>query len=653
MWVNAYHDRGRSRNYWDGALRQDTVAIQARQISHHISKGCEIPGLSLSQLINEGAGGKGRFEARLTPTVKACPACGLSYPADASSCFVDRTELVEVADPRVGTIIAGRYLLESVIGMGGMATVYRARHRLVERPCAVKVMSRAFATNEVVRERFRREAHSAQKLAHPNIIEIFDQGDTDDGSLYLVMELLEGESLADVLDHGAVSLERALSILIQMSRALARAHDLEVIHRDLKPENIFLTKDSENNERVVLLDFGIARSMQDARLTGAGELFGTPQYMAPERITSIDAGPSADLYALGMIAFEILTGRLPFRAKNAPDWFMQHVRVAPISLRTVDPIFPEALDRVVSELLEKDPTDRPADAHHLNRVLCTLCQELGIPVPPELSIAHESSGRAATLPPANLDAWAHRLQVFERMLRQAYPNGGPDDLQGLLQRLRQSVAQVAELRSQCVALERQLEDIEVRARDGRQRFGHAVDALGIDASRARSQLKDTGFVLSEQEKIGAEQRQRVLELHSQVIHWEGRSAFMEPLAPLVAAYRELANAVERWGIVHRKWVELVERQQQARSDVTDIEFQIQALRNALVTYEQGIEGERTECQQRLGEMGKRADQLEAELVRTATRFCAPLHRKPELRVLFRELEVETNTWPSPPLSLVP
>ncbi|MEJ1960356.1 MAG: serine/threonine-protein kinase [Gammaproteobacteria bacterium] len=143
----------------------------------------------------------------------------------------------------------------------------------------------------MIRERFRREAKAAQKLAHPNIIEIFDQGETPDGYVYLVMELLRGETLADVLEHGKVPLERGLPIMIQIARALARAHDLEVIHRDLKPENIFLARLPNGADQVKLLDFGIARSMQDSRLTGAGEVFGTPQYMAPERITSIEAGP--------------------------------------------------------------------------------------------------------------------------------------------------------------------------------------------------------------------------------------------------------------------------------------------------------------------------------------------------------------------------
>jgi serine/threonine-protein kinase len=248
--------------------------------------------------------------------MKACAHCKLQYPSDAATCFLCGRALETMQDPLVGVTIAGRYVVDRPIGEGGMATVYAAHHRLVDRPCAIKVMSERFAKSEVIRERFRREAKAAQKLAHPNIIEIFDQGETPDGYLYLVMELLRGETLAQVVERGKLTLARTLPIAIQIARALARAHDLEVIHRDLKPENIFLSQGADGEDWVKILDFGIARSMQDTRLTGAGEVFGTPEYMAPERISSIDAGPAADLYSLGVILYEMLSGGLPFSSSD-------------------------------------------------------------------------------------------------------------------------------------------------------------------------------------------------------------------------------------------------------------------------------------------------------------------------------------------------
>src|SRR5687768_4063766 len=155
--------------------------------------------------------------------MKACQRCKLNFPNEVQACFLCGSALSVVADQRIGMTIAGRYLIEAPIGEGGMATVYSARHKLVDRACAVKIMNAALAKNEVIRERFRREAKAAQKLAHPNIIEIFDQGELPDGSVYLVMELLEGQTLAALVARGPLPMERALPIAIQIARALARA----------------------------------------------------------------------------------------------------------------------------------------------------------------------------------------------------------------------------------------------------------------------------------------------------------------------------------------------------------------------------------------------------------------------------------------------
>src|SRR4051812_24079001 len=310
--------------------------------------------------------------------MKTCEQCHLRYPSESTFCFVDGKALVHLQDPRVGQTIGGRYVIEEILGEGGMATVYRARHKLVDKPCAVKIMNIGLSRDPVVRERFRREAKSAQKLAHPNIIEIFDQGDTDDGTAYLVMELLVGEALAQTIARGTLPVARALPITIQISRALARAHDFDVIHRDLKPENIFICKREDGSDLVKLLDFGIARSMQDARLTGQGEVFGTPQYMAPERITSIDAGASSDLYAVGIIFFEMLTGQLPFDAPDIPSYFLKHLKEAPPKVRKFAPDTPEVLDSLILSLMAKAPEGRPVDAHRLHNDLLGICTSLGV-----------------------------------------------------------------------------------------------------------------------------------------------------------------------------------------------------------------------------------------------------------------------------------
>jgi tRNA A-37 threonylcarbamoyl transferase component Bud32/predicted nucleic acid-binding Zn-ribbon protein len=573
--------------------------------------------------------------------MKVCQPCKLKYPNDSTACFLCGGPLSALQDPVIGTTIAGRYLIEEAIGEGGMATVYAARHRLVDRPCAVKVMNPSLAKNEVIRERFRREAKAAQKLAHPNIIEIFDQGETPEGSLYLVMEILEGQTVADLLEKQAqVPLDRTLSIAIQIARALARAHDLEVIHRDLKPENIFLAEGTGGFDRVKLLDFGIARSMQDTRLTGAGEVFGTPQYMAPERITSIDAGPGADLYALGVILYEMLCGTLPFDAADVTTYFIKHLKEMPPPPRKRDPSIPEQIDKLIMEMLAKDPKDRPVDAHRVHADLLAIAGAIGVRVPGEAFSEPSSRGPAKTLPPVAIDQWVKRTAVFERMLAKAYLGARPAEIEHLFNEVKRLVREIGDLRSKAVADQRTLESIEARGRDTRQRFGHAVDALGIDASHARDELKAALARSTAAQATLAEPREAMKAAMAEILRWEGRSALQEPYRELAAAYRAAADITDRW-LKAKTAVQAAEREAaQRKTEVDDLEFQIKELRAALAAQSEGQEKEEERFQRGVSEAGKRADELDRELLDIATRFCAPLRHRPELSDLFHELEAD-------------
>lgn len=570
-----------------------------------------------------------------------CPHCKLKYPNGSKHCFIDGAALEALKDPRVGMTLGGRYMLEEVLGEGGMATVYRAHHRLVDRRCAVKVMNEQFARDEVLCERFRREAKSAQKLAHVNIIEIFDQGELPEGGVYLVMELLEGGTLADLLDHGKVSVNRTLSIAIQIARALARAHDLEVIHRDLKPENVFLAHNSDGTDLVKLLDFGIARSMQDTRLTGMGEVFGTPQYMSPERISSIDAGHSADLYSLGVILYEMLAGRLPWTADSVPEWFIKHMKEVPPEPIKYEPSLPSALNKLVMDLLAKRAEARPVDAHRVHADLIAIAAALGAPVPSEDAASVESRvAPARTLPPAAIDAWARRTGVFDAMLRTAYPSGAPDALARLLAEVKGLVTEVGGLRSRAVEAQRGLQSVEKRGKDGRQRLNHAVDALGIDASRARDGLRAALAAHLTMSTETANARQRLKKAHREIVLWEGRSGFMEPYDELAQAYRNAADVVDRWGSLRNKERQAEQRVRSQRELISDLEFQIAQLRNALADSESQHEGEAKSQQETVAELGQRADTLEQRLMELASKFCAPLRARPELGTLFQALEGE-------------
>jgi len=572
--------------------------------------------------------------------MKACPQCHIRYPADAVYCFLDGAVLEAIRDPVIGTTIAGRYLIEEVIGEGGMAMVYRARHKLVDRPCAVKIMNPTLAMDPKVRERFRREAKSAQTLAHPNVIEIFDQGETAEGTPYIVMELLAGRTLAELTDKGPMTMAAALPIMIQMARAIARAHDLGVVHRDLKPENIFIVRRADGSDLVKVLDFGIARSRGDTRLTNAGELFGTPQYLAPERITGQDAGGSVDLYALGVIFFEMATGKLPFEAKDPTSFLLKHMKEKPPPPRAVDPRVPEKLDALVVQLLEKDPKLRPPDAHAIELELANLSKALRIPVPPEPEDEPGSSRPPAqTLPAVGVDQWAKRVALFEQML--ARSSGAPNsrrDLDRTLAEVRALVTELKELREASASEQHKLEDIDARGRDGRTRFGFAVDALGMDASKARADARSARTHVGQLAEDAKRKVAVFQEAQKEAITWEGRSALTEPHAQLARAYRACAEAVDGWLAVRTLEKAALAAADEKDRMVSDLDYQIAELRTALANHEQGIDRDREAAQRRLVELNARAERSEAQLIQLATRFCDPLRSRPELGTLFQQLE---------------
>jgi serine/threonine-protein kinase len=570
----------------------------------------------------------------------------MRYPNEALFCFVDGGDLIMLKDKRIGSVLAGRYLIEEVIGEGGMATVYRATQTLTERSCAVKVMNATFAKEATVRERFRREAKNAQKLAHPNIIEIFDQGDTEDGTAYIAMELLRGKSLSEVIAQGPVELHRALLIMVQVARGIARAHDLGVIHRDLKPENIFLGEVEGGGDIVKLLDFGIALSKQDSRLTGTGEVFGTPQYMAPERITSGDPGPAADIYSLGILFYEMLTGKLPFDAPDIATFFQMHLKQAPAPPTKLNPRIPLPLEQLVLRMMAKAPKDRPVDAHRVHADLVELARDADVQIPsvPE-SEARASQSRdkepiTMARPPVDVDRWKRRAETFEAMLAKAYGANIPTSAENQLLKVMSLVPRIKALRDASREAQKALAGIEEKGREGRQRFGFAVDALGLDASKAKDEVRvvDAHFnvVKARTDQAAA----RYTAAHKEIILWEGRTGFQEPSLDLAQAYRTAANAVESWTKAREE-----ERKAQAMREAneraaSDLEFQIQALRTALVTREKEVDAEQKAAEEKMLKLNAEANALEAEFITLAMHICEPLRMMPTLWPIFETMESE-------------
>ena len=297
--------------------------------------------------------------------MKICPRCSELQPDEAAFCPLDGAPLAKATDPLLGRTIAARYRVTRRLGAGGMANVYLARHVIIERLCAIKVLRQDLALNPASRERFLREARAVNRINHPNIVEITDYGEFE-GMAYLVMEYVEGESLLAGLKRGALAWPRVAHLGAQVASALGRAHQMGVIHRDLKPENVILVGPPERagtrEEVVKLTDFGIAKIVDAPRLTFNEQMFGTPGYIAPEYIEGAPADARADLYALGVVLYEMLTACLPYDARTQAEKLVKPLSSPPVPPRQRVAALPPELESLVLRLLARRPEDRPRDA---------------------------------------------------------------------------------------------------------------------------------------------------------------------------------------------------------------------------------------------------------------------------------------------------
>jgi len=265
----------------------------------------------------------------------------------------------------MGTVLLEQFRIEEQIGTGGMGTVYRAHQTTVGRDVAIKVLRPELARDEQAVFRFEREARVAISLDHPNLVRVFLSGRLPDGRLYIVMELLEGRSLADELDEqGLPSLERALIMTMKLCAGLGAVHAAGIVHRDIKPENVYLVRRGRDTDFVKLVDFGIARVLEAEGIgpttTQNGRVFGTATYISPEAATGEETDQRSDIYSLGVLTYQLLTGELPFDGKTAGAVLMQHVHQAPPLLQATGrgAEVPDDVARVVMRSLSKDPAAR-------------------------------------------------------------------------------------------------------------------------------------------------------------------------------------------------------------------------------------------------------------------------------------------------------
>ncbi len=315
----------------------------------------------------------------------------------------------------IGMLVDGRYRLDSTLGRGGMGLVYRAHHVGLRRQVAVKILHPSLAASPEVRNRFEREALAVGKIDHPNCVSVYDSGRLPDGSLYLAMELLDGKSLADVLEgEGQLAPGRALHILAHILRGLSHIHGAGLIHRDIKPENIFLVRQGEDMDYAKILDFGIAKGMtandldDGVKLTQAGMAFGTPIYMAPEQALGNPMDGRADLYAAAIMGYEMLAGQPPFYSDDKLEVMSMHTARPVPAMRTRlikggRPI-PSSIERLIVKGLTKKPSDRYATA---DVFLAAVEEALHTPDGGVTDVNFERPGDTGSQPLVSLDGNVH------------------------------------------------------------------------------------------------------------------------------------------------------------------------------------------------------------------------------------------------------
>lgn len=307
-----------------------------------------------------------------------CPTCGQPVPFEAQFCPFDGCALVSDKDPidaakasrrrgarahdtLVGRIVDERYEVLQLLGEGGMGSVYRVRHRVLGRPLALKVLRPEYARDQALAERFVQEARAAAAISHPNVVSITDFGMIGRGQPYFVMELLEGQTLSSVMrERGPLAPEFVIGVARSVASGLAAAHEVGVIHRDLKPDNIILLGDATAPSALKVLDFGLAKLLGASRLTHDDVVYGTPQYMSPEQASGEELDARVDIYALGILTYEMLTGRVPFEADSYMGVLTQQIYAepTPLSAHRQDLTAYPTLEAIVLSCLKKRRDER-------------------------------------------------------------------------------------------------------------------------------------------------------------------------------------------------------------------------------------------------------------------------------------------------------
>lgn len=504
--------------------------------------------------------------------MKQCRRCNNFFPDEMSICPLDNVELTKSEDNFVGKIVAGCYRVLSKIARGGMGTVYLAKHMYLERNVAVKILKPSISGDEESRKRIVREAKICATLEHPNIVKVYDLA-TLNGSICLVMELLEGVTLKDLLlREGALNVDRAVKIMSMLAEALARAHSFNIVHRDIKPGNIFMTRYRGVQDFVKLLDFGIAFTIGGSRLTKEGMLVGTPPYISPEQISGKEPYESSDIYSLGCVVYEMLSGKSPFAATKLEDIIRGHLFSEPEPITAVRPDVPGKLDAVIMRMLHKDPGERYVDAFDLLDDM----QASGI----NIYDTETDAMRRTSDHPMPDHRGSTEIEWSKYLNKLA---GDIDEDTTRTREFRQGLEAAKELiqiEEKIKNLVTEMENVDRKRREYQQNIGSAVDSLELDLSKIRRGLgkdrMDYLGLVSEREHLVEKARAAETELSM----YAGRQS-ASPRDSVdekeIGLLIEVGNIGNKLAKILKEEKEIKNEREEFKAQVEDLKFQISQL----------------------------------------------------------------------------
>jgi serine/threonine-protein kinase len=573
--------------------------------------------------------------------VKLCPRCSDLFGDDAAFCPHCGSALEKPKDRFLGRTIAARYRLIRRLGSGGMSVVYLARHELIARQSAIKILRPELSSVAEHRERFLREARAVNRINHENIVEITDVGESD-GVAYLVMEFIEGDSLLVHIQRGRLPWPRAARIGMQVASALARAHQMGVIHRDLKPENMLLVKRHEadhDTELVKLTDFGIAKLTGEPSLTLNEQLFGTPGYIAPEYVGGVGIDGRSDIYSLAVVVYEMICGVLPFDAKGQSELLLKPLTSAPVPPSQRISGLPPDLESLLLRCLARNPDERPHDAFAMVDALQDIVRRYAgsasiapprvssAPPPPREpleTIIDRKSAAPGGSETANLgrvvthemsSRWSTALADLEAHISKARMLGGVHGRAAaraaelalvageMVPRVERAAKMVGELQAR-------VDRLEAQGREFRTNLGHAIDVLVHDRSRERAHL----------DALRARRQALQRAIDGGAPHASDSSQSLSsqratvPLPPIGS----IAGGAGPRSLDPRAWeVEAIAAEELRASKVDDdLAFQLDALQKQLDAKNEGFERELVQATGQLEGSLSALRRLTSEIVRT-------------------------------------